>query len=312
MRQRGGLFGFRLGVAAALAVVAVLAAAAPVRAQAVVVMVDGVPITTLDIEQRTKLMHMGQAKPPTRQEVINELIDETLEIGEAKKFGIDVPASEINAAYANISKRFGADPDKMTQMLKAAGASEANFKRRLRAQLAWEALVRGRYKASLEVADRDIEAALQLHKNDASPDVGYEYTIRPIVFIVPAGSPEAVMAARKREADALRARFASCSDGLPFARALQAVAVRDQVIKFSADLPKDLRQILDSVEQGHLTAPETTSEGIQMFAICNKRETKSDTPERRQVRDELFQKKFGVQAKRYLEKIRQAAMIEYK
>jgi peptidyl-prolyl cis-trans isomerase SurA len=110
----------------------------------------------------------------------------------------------------------------------------------------------------------------------------------------------------------LRARFQSCADGIPFARALNEVAVRDQVTKFSADLPQALRDILDKTDVGHLTPPEQTTEGIQMFALCAKKENKTDTPGKKEVRDDLFQKKFGAQAKRYLAQLRRAAMIEYK
>ncbi|HWX72939.1 MAG TPA: peptidylprolyl isomerase, partial [Xanthobacteraceae bacterium] len=110
----------------------------------------------------------------------------------------------------------------------------------------------------------------------------------------------------------LRARFQSCSEGIPFARALREVAVRDQVSKFSADLPQQLRDILDGTAVGHLTPPETTAEGVQMFAVCDKKETKSDTPEMREIRDQIFQQKFGAQAKRYLDNLRRGALIEYK
>ena len=116
----------------------------------------------------------------------------------------------------------------------------------------------------------------------------------------------------ERDADALRVRFQSCADGIPFTRALREVAVRDPVTKFSADLPPELRDILDKTDVGHLTPPEQTAEGIQMFALCGKKENKSDTPGKKEVRDELFQQKFGAQAKRYLAEIRRAAMIEYK
>ena len=49
-----------------------------------------------------------------------------------------------------------------------------------------------------------------------------------------------------------------------------------------------------------------------MFAVCAKKETKSDTPEMKEIRDQMFQQKFGAQAKRYLETLRRQAMIEYK
>jgi peptidyl-prolyl cis-trans isomerase SurA len=298
---------------AALAAAALIAAASMARSQEVVALVDGTPITELDVAQRTKLEQLGTPqKPPTRQAVLDALIDEILEIREAKQYSIDVPDSEVDAAYGNIADHMGVDAKKLAEILDHAGSSAATLKNRLRAQLAWNALIRGRYKASLEIPDSDVEAELQLHPSDEKKDVGYEYTMRPIILIVPAGSPAAAYDARKRDADALRTRFQNCADGIAFARALNDVAVRDQVLKFSADLPDQLRAILDGTDVGHLTPPETTAEGVQMFAVCGKRQTKNDTPGKKQIRDEIFQKKFGATAKRYLQRLRREAMIEYK
>jgi peptidyl-prolyl cis-trans isomerase SurA len=49
-----------------------------------------------------------------------------------------------------------------------------------------------------------------------------------------------------------------------------------------------------------------------MFALCSKKETTTDTPEKRKIRDQIFQKKFGAHAKRYLAELRRQAMIEYR
>lgn len=306
--------GARAQLLASVAVAAALmfAAAPAAQAQQVVALVNGQPITELDIAQRTKLEQMSTQKPPTRQVVLSTLIDEILEVREAKQYNIDVPDSEVDQSYATIADRMGLDAKRLTEVLTKAGSSEQSLKSRLRAQLAWSALIRGRYRASLEIADSDVEAALNLHKGDEKKDVGYEYTMRPVVFIVPAGSPPAVFEARKRDADALRARFQSCAEGIPFARALAEVAVRDQVIKFSSELPDQSRAILDGTEVGHLTPPETTAEGVQMFAVCGKRQTKNDTPGKKLIRDEMFEKKFGAKAKQYLQQLRREAMIEYK
>jgi len=246
---------------------------------------------------------------PVHKEVVDSLIDEILEIKEAKRFGIDVPDAEVERAFGNVATRMSSDPQKLTQLLANSGTSADTLKRRLRAQIAWNSLVRGRYKASLEITDKDVEAQVKpAEKNE----MGYEYIMRPVIFVLPRGSPDAAYEARKREADALRARFVNCNDGIPFARALKEVAVRDQISKFSADLPQQLRGILEGTELGHLTPPETTAEGVQMFALCAKRETKSDTPEMHEIRDKMFQERFGAKAKHYLEELRRAALIEYK
>jgi len=289
-----------------------LAATPAARAQQVVALVSGTPITALDVEHRSKLIQLTTKKPPPRKDVLDELIDEILEINEAKRFSIDVPDTQVEDSYAGVAKRLGMEEAKLTQLLVNAGTTEGSLKQRLRAQIAWVSLVRGRYKASLEVRDKEVEARLQLKPGEKKTDVGYEYIMRPVVLIVPRGSPDTVYEARKRDAEALRARFANCTDGTAFARALPDVAVRDQVSKFSADLAQQLRQILDDTAIGHLTPPETTAEGIQMFAICAKKETKSDTPEMREIRDQILQQKMGAQAKRYLENLRRQAMIEYK
>jgi peptidyl-prolyl cis-trans isomerase SurA len=90
------------------------------------------------------------------------------------------------------------------------------------------------------------------------------------------------------------------------------VAVRDEVIKFSADLPQQSRDILGSTAVGHLTPPERTSEGLEMFAVCGKRQTKNDTPAEKKIRDEIFERKFGAEAATYLQKLRREALIEYR
>ncbi len=298
--------------AAMLAATVMLATPRAAGAQQVVAFVNGQPITNLDIEHRAKFLQMSSKKVPPRKEVIDSLIDEILEIGEAKRYGLDVPDLQVDDSYNTVATRMGIDAPKLTQLLVAGGASDDTLKRRLRAQIAWTNLVRGRYKASLEIRDKDVEAQLQLHKTDDKIEIGYEYIMRPIVFIVPRGSPDAAYETRKREAEALRSRFANCNDGITFARALPDVAVRDQVSKYSADLAQQLRQILDGTAIGHLTPPEQTAEGVQLFAVCAKKETKSDTPEMKEIRDQMFQQKFGAQAKRYLDTLRRQAMIEYK
>jgi peptidyl-prolyl cis-trans isomerase SurA len=295
-----------------LAAAIMLAVPSTARSQQVVAFVNGQPITTLDVEHRSKFIQLSTKKPPARKEVLDSLIDEILEVTEAKRFSIDVPDEEVNKAYAGVASRMGIDAQKLSEILAHDGASADTLKRRLRAQLAWTNLVRGRYKASLEIRDSDVEAQLELHKSQEKNDVGYEYIMRPVIFIVPRGSPDAAYEARKHDAEALRVRFQNCNDGISFARALPDVAVRDQVSKFSADLAQQLREILDGTGVGRLTPPETTAEGVQMFAVCAKKETKSDTPEMKEIRDQMFQQKFGAKAKRYLENLRRAAMIEYK
>ena len=303
----------RSGFIAALFTLAIIATISfPARAQQIVLLVNGSPITDRDIAHREKFIEMSNHKKPSRQEAINSLVDETLELKEAARYSLEPTDADVQSAYENVAESMGIDTQKLTQMLSNGGASADTLKHRLKAQIAWTTLVRGRFKVSLEIADKDVEAELQLHQPQDNNQVGYEYIVRPIVLIVPRGAPDAAYEARKRDADALRGRFSNCTDGIPFARGLPEVAVRDPINKSSADLPPALRTILNNVEVGHLTPPEQTSEGIQMFAVCSKKESKTEAPGLKEVRDKMFEKKFGAKANRYLADLRRQAMIEYK
>ena len=74
----------------------------------------------------------------------------------------------------------------------------------------------------------------------------------------------------------MRGRFQGCEEGIVFARALKDVTVRDQIVRSSANMPEELRKVLDAVEVGKLTAPEVTKVGIEMFAMCAKKESAAD------------------------------------
>ena len=294
---------------------AALAAAVAVPGAAfaqVVVVANGSPITAYDIEQRTKLIFTSTHKAPTRQEVIQELIDDRIKIAKAKAYGFEVPDTEVDQAFANIAKNQHLSPQQFTQVIERAGISANTIKARIRAELTWTQLVRGKYSSSLEVGDSDIARVLR-DRNDTQGDaVGYIYTLYPIMVLVPPGSNPAAVEAKRREADNLRSRFVTCTEGLAMSRALRDVAVREPVSRSSADLPPQLREVLASIEVGHLTNPEVTEQGLQMFALCNKKESKTDSPLKQQVRQELYAKKYDAESKRYLDEIRKQAMIVYK
>ena len=302
---------FRKLLAAALLVLSASLAATAVRAQQVVVVVNGEPITALDIEQRSKLIQLSTHKAPPRQDVIDELINEKLKVREAKKFGLDISASEVDGAYASMAGRMRYTPEQLTQTLANAGVNAATLKARIRADLAWPQLVRGRYQSSLQIGEKDLLGAMETKTNEDA--VGYDYTLRQILFLVPAGSPDTFVEGRKREAEALRGRFQNCDEGLNFARALKDVAVREQVVRSSADIPAESRKVLDSIEVGRLTPPEITKVGIEMFAICAKKESSADnTPGKRKARESVMAQRYEQKSKQYLQELRRGAMLEYK
>ena len=300
------------------AMVALLAAAAPARGQ-VVLFVNGDPITELDIAQRRKLIQLTLHKTAPRAEVINDLIDDKIKISVGRRFHLDITADDVDKQFAEMGGRMRMSKQAFEQVLTQNGIDPSTMKDHIKAEISWATVVQGKFQSRLHVNEKDVLQAMQSDKDakpgedgqKASPG-GYEYVLRPILFVIGRGAGADATEARKKEAEALRARFENCEAGVPMARALKDVVVRNQIIKPSDDLQDNIRQILDGVPIGHLTAPEVTSRGIELFAVCAKREAKLESAAKKQVQNKLFNEKFEAQGKRFLEELRKTAMIEYK
>jgi peptidyl-prolyl cis-trans isomerase SurA len=299
-------------VVSSIAAVVLQAGISPLIAQTVVVMVNGDPITDFDIEQRSKLDFLSSHKTASRQDVLNSLIDERVKLKEGKKYGVDPSGADIDQAFADMSSRMHITADQLTKSLEGQGIRAATLKARVKADLVWGSLVRGRFKERLQVGEKDVAAAVKAEGGDDAQTDAFEYRMQPVVLIVPRGSAQSAVEARHKEAESLRARIQSCDEANNYFRSLQNAAIRGAVIKTSADIPPNLRKVLDDTPVGHLTPPEVTKQGVEMVALCGKKPTTIDTPKKKEMREKMYAQKYEATSKNYLDEIRKAAMIEYR
>src|SRR4249919_3486976 len=100
----------RLMIGAALAIAALSVMTPPSAGAQTVVVVNGDPVTQFDDDQRAKLIQISTQKTPTRNEVIDELINEKLKIQLLKRFMIDGIDKDVDTAYVNMARRMRATP----------------------------------------------------------------------------------------------------------------------------------------------------------------------------------------------------------
>ena len=296
-----------------LAFAALMTAATPAQAQQVVVLVNGDPITAFDVEQRAKLLQMTLRKTPVRKDVVEELVEEALKLQLLKRYSIEGMDNDVESAYGNMARRARMTPQQLTEQIAKSGILPATLKSRIKAELTWNQVIRGRFQSSFQFSEKDIMAKLETHTPDAKEAVGYDYTLRPILFVIPRGSPDSLRESRRKEAEALRSRFQNCDEGLRLARTLRDVAVRASTVRSPADLPPALREILEKTEVGKLTSPEVTTQGIEVYALCRKEQSGADnTPGKKQAREELYSAQFQEKSKRFMKELRSQALIEYR
>lgn len=305
-----------------LACMALFLATAPashaVAQSAIKVIVADQAVTSYDISQRARLISLTQRKSSgaATREAQEELVDEVLKLREARRMGINVAKSEVDGAFASIASRVKLTPANLAAALRQAGVNPETLRNRLKAELAWQQLVRMRFRTEVQISESDIVNALQKQqsseKDKQQQAISIEYELQQVIFVVPAKSSGAFKTQRKREAESLRKSFTSCEQGVPQARALSEVVVKTVGFRLETELPPNMKDEIGKTEVGRLTAPQDGDRGIQMIAVCKKREIKSDISARTAIEDDLRQKEGDQLSRRYIQELRRAAVIVYK
>ncbi len=277
----------------------------------VAALVNGDPITVLDVTHRMRLTEISTHKQQSREEALNDLINEKLKLQIARRYIINITDRDVDQTFAGMARHAGLNSQQFADQLSKAGIDVPALKARIKADIGWSAIIRGKFQGSLQVGEKEILDAAKARKKDDKPTpAAFQFKLRQVLLIVPRGSPESAYEARKKEAEALRARFQGCEEGVAAARTLRDVTVRDEITRSSLDVPTKQREVLDATPVGGLTPPGVTQLGVEVFAVCSKEPTKGDSPEEREVREEISNQRYEAQSKRYLEELRRSAMIE--
>jgi peptidyl-prolyl cis-trans isomerase SurA len=123
-------------------VLPMIAYALPARAETAAVTGDVGPITDDDIEQRTRLDFLSTHKQAARQDVIDELTADRMNIKEAAKHGINPTSDDVDGIYAEMCARMRTTPEQLGKALEGNGVGIETLKRRIKADIARASLAR--------------------------------------------------------------------------------------------------------------------------------------------------------------------------
>ena len=132
-----------------------------------------------------------------------------MKIKEAKKFGVDPSASDIDQAYAGMSQRMRLSADQLTKSLESQGVRPETLKARLKAEMVWAVWCAAASRRASRSARRTWPTPPR-EGGEATQTDAFEYKLQPIVLIVPRGSAPAAVDLRRKEAEILRERVQTC------------------------------------------------------------------------------------------------------
>jgi peptidyl-prolyl cis-trans isomerase SurA len=301
----------RVILSAVLLAAAVVAPQFPAEASSIRVKVDDQPITTYDIQQRTLLLKMTGAKGGEKV-ATDELIDETIQFIEAAKMGMGVSEARVDAAIDEIAARVKMTPKQLSGALSQQGVEIATLRRRIKAQMVWGQLVQAHARLrGGSVKGSDVTAAMFADGNEKDIKTT-EYTLKPVIFVVPKNSSGGYDAQRRREAEAFRGRFRGCDTIMEQTSQLKEVVVRSTIRRTSEELQNapEGRDIQETAP-GKLTRPLKTDEGYTMLAVCTAKSIQSNAAARVQAENKLLDEVNKDLGKDYMDELRKKAVIQY-
>ena len=207
---------FLRAFAAILLVLSPALASAQVR---VVARVNDAAITDFDLSQRIQfaIKTSGlQDSPDLRQrmaaQVLRQMIDERLQIQNAKQLGMPTSDTEVQQRLSEIERGAGMSPGQFKLFLQGIGVPYEIAAQQFEAQLAWGKVVRRKVRPQVEVSEAEIDDALaRLRANIGKTES------RVAEIFVPVDRTEGVDEA-KRSADRILDQL---KRGAPFAAVAQ-------------------------------------------------------------------------------------------
>ena len=239
-------------------------------------LVNGEVITGTDVDQRLALIVLanGGKVPPEelerlRLQVLRNLIDESLQIQEAKAHDVTISRDEIEQSYVRVARNFKRTPEAMSTYLRAQGSSDKSIKRQIHGELAWSRLLRRRIEPFVNVSQEEVDgiiARLEASKGTKEYNVGEIY-----LSATPNNQAEVVANARKI-IEQIRAGGSFAAYARQFSEASTASVGGSLGWVRAAQLPDPLAAAVQEISVGQIAGPIPVQGGVSVVYLVDSRQ----------------------------------------
>lgn len=210
-----------------------------------------------------------RARARLSQQVLRGLVEETLQMQEARRLSIGVDQSEIERAVGDIAQRNKMKPEDLQKLLAENGINPETLFDQLRAQISWLKIINQRVRPQVSVTVDQLDIAVQ----EARLDQGQpEYLLSEIVLPVDKPSDEKNVAA-----DAARL-VQTLSEGASFDALARQVSASSTARRGgdlgwmqASKLPGELVEALERLRPGDISPPLRSQVGFFIFYLRDRR-----------------------------------------
>ena len=240
-------------------------------------------ITGTDVDQRVALIAIANSTQLTQDErdrlklqVLRALIDETLEIQEAKVEEVVITADKINDSYARVAKNLGKTAAQLGPFLRANGSSEKSLKRQIEGELAWQSYLRRKVEPTVNVGDAEVNAILERLKAQRGTD---EYELHEIYMKADPATQQQVFAnVRQLIQQIEQGKITFDAAARKFSESSTAGNGGDLGFVKLSTLPDTMAAAAQQMQVGQIAGPVDTSGGFSILYLADKRQLGAADP----------------------------------
>lgn len=245
--------------------------------QTIAAVVNDEIISNYDLDQRIRLVVSTSGADPSERvaaqlkgQVLNALIEERLQLQEARRLNIDVTDDEVRDAVAFIEEQNDMDQGNLERVLNSRGAAIDTLHDQLRAQIAWSKVVGQRLRPRVVVGADEVDTLVERLK--ASGRV--EHLTSEIFLSFSDQNPQT----RRDVTENARALVGQLRGGASFpilaqqfSQAVSAADGGDLGWVTSAELPERAGAALETIEVGTISDPIPTRDGVYVLEVRDRR-----------------------------------------
>lgn len=252
--------------------------------QKIEALVNDEVISAYDVGQRMGLVLLAtgqtvnseQQLRQLRDQVLGSLVDELLQVQEAREYEVPVPEDEIFETYARVAQGYNQTPEGFGDLLGEYGSSPTAIITQIRAEFAWQSLVNGRYGSQAEATDEEIEGILQ----DMEANAGLrEYRLSEIYLIINDPSQTARVAEDARQ---IRGRI---KDYIQFSNVARQVSQSTTAAQggdlgwiSENQLAPEILEVVKDMDILSISQPIKSTAGYYIVALTDRRKILSTEP----------------------------------
>jgi peptidyl-prolyl cis-trans isomerase SurA len=244
--------------------------------------VNGDVITQTDVGERLQLLAIangGQIAPEERQrlseQVLRNLIDETLQIQAAKTEKIDIKQSDIDKTVQRVAENVKKTPAQLSDFLDANGSSIRSLRRQVEGEIAWQRLQRSKIESGVSVGDDEVKAVID--KMTASKGTE-EYKVGEIYLSATPSTQTQILDNANKILTQLRNGASFAGYARQYSESSTAPVGGDLGWVRPEQLPAPLADALRQMDAGAISNPIPVGGGFSIIAVQDTRKILTADP----------------------------------